>query len=138
MALRIYISCATVLCGDISAFDLVKIHIRSGKVTLLKFDDFDNLPLARLIQRVKVKLRDQDMDIFTYGDEFASTLLYGKSRFVNEEFPHYSEQIVFEETLKESGIFDFSGYGPSEAEFRRNSRKCAGKLMGIASSAADS
>ncbi len=30
MPLRIYVGCATVLCGDISTFDLVKIHIRSG------------------------------------------------------------------------------------------------------------
>jgi DNA phosphorothioation-associated putative methyltransferase len=30
--LRVYIACATVLVGDIADFDLVKIHIRSGKV----------------------------------------------------------------------------------------------------------
>lgn len=119
MALRIYVSCATVLCGDISTFDLVKIHIRSGKVTLLKFDDFGNSPLPRLIQRVKVKLRDQDMDIFTYGAEYPSTLLYGKSRFINEEYSHYAEQLAFEEALQGLGIFDLSGYGPPELEFRQ-------------------
>lgn len=80
MPLRIYVGCATVLWGDISTFDLVKIHIRSGKVTLLKFDDFENSPLPRLIQRVKVKLRDQDIDIFAYGTEYPSPLLYGNPK----------------------------------------------------------
>jgi DNA phosphorothioation-associated putative methyltransferase len=118
--LRIYVGCATVLCGDISEFDLVKIHIRSGKVTLMKFEEFENCPLPRLVQRVKVMLRDQDMDIFNYGEKFPSTLLYGKSRFINEEFPHYAEQLIFEEKLESLGIFDFSGYGPAESAFFQN------------------
>ena len=115
--LRVYVECATVLCGDISEFDLIKIHIRSGKVTLMKFDDFANSPLPRLQQRVKVKLRDQDLDVFSYGTEYPSTLLYKKSRFINEEFPRYSEQIEFEEALDTLALHNLSGFGPSEAEF---------------------
>ncbi len=115
--LRIYVECATVLWGDISDFDLIKIHIRSGKITLMKFDDFVNSPLPRLQQRVKVKLRDQDMDIFTYGTDYPPTLLYRKSRYINEEFPHYSEQVEFEESLELLGLHDMAGFGPSEADF---------------------
>lgn len=118
--LRIYVSCATVLCGDISAFDLVKIHIRSGKVTLMKFEDFEGSPLPRLIQRIKVSLRDQDMDVFNYGAEFPPTLLYQKSRYINEEYPRYTEQVAFEEDLERLGIIDFSGYGPPEEEFHHS------------------
>jgi len=112
--LRIYISCATVLFGDISSFDLVKIHIRSGKVSILKFDDFGNSPLPRLIERVKVRMREQDMDIFRYGGEYPPSLLYYKSRFINEEFARYPEQIEFEERLNSLGFFNLSGFGPSE------------------------
>ena len=54
--LRIYVECAAVLCGDMADFDLVKIHIRSGKVSLLKSENFEEGPLPRLLQRVKVKL----------------------------------------------------------------------------------
>jgi DNA phosphorothioation-associated putative methyltransferase len=118
--LRVYVECATVLCGDISEFDLIKIHIRSGKVTLLKFDNFVNSPLPRLIQRVKVKLRDQDLDVFSYGGEYPSTLLYKKSRFINEEFPRYAEQLEFEESLDSLGLHDLSGFGPPEAAFHRD------------------
>lgn len=117
--LRVYVACATMLCGDVSEFDLVKIHIRSGKVTLLKFEDFEGRPLPRLLQRVKVNLRDQDLDVFNYGPDYPPTLLYHKSRFINEEFPRYVEQVTFEETLDRLGLHDLRGYGPSEAEFYR-------------------
>lgn len=76
--------CAAVLCGDITNFDLVKIHVRSGKVTLLKYEDFEGVPLPRLVERVKVKLRDQDQDSSSYGDDYPPTLLYYKSRYINE------------------------------------------------------
>jgi DNA phosphorothioation-associated putative methyltransferase len=115
--LRIYIGCATVLCGDVSTADLVKIHIRSGKVTLLRFDDFTESPLPRLVQRVKVKLREQDIDVFDYGADYPPPLLYRKSRYVNEEFPNYPEQEAFDEALDKLGLFDFSRYGPKPAEF---------------------
>jgi DNA phosphorothioation-associated putative methyltransferase len=116
--LRVYVACATMLCGDVSEFDLVKIHIRSGKVTLLKFEDFEGRPLPRLLQRVKVNLRDQDLDLFNYGVDYPSTLLYHKSRFINEEFPHFAVQLAFEEALDKLGLHDLSGYGPSETVFQ--------------------
>jgi DNA phosphorothioation-associated putative methyltransferase len=117
--LRIYVQCAAVLYGDITDFDLVKIHIRSGKVTLMKFDNFMESPLPRLTQRVKVQLRTQDMDFFIYGGEYPPTLLYNKSRYINEEFPRYQEQTLFEESLEQLKLFDLSGYGPPEVEFFR-------------------
>jgi len=117
--LRIFIGCATVLFGDISTFDLIKIHVRSGKVSLMKYEDFENSALPRLVQRVKVKLRDLDADIFDYGNEYPPTLLYYKSRYINEEYPHYAEQVTFEEELERLDLFDLSVYGPPEAEFRQ-------------------
>lgn len=117
--LRVYVACATLLCGDVSEFDLIKIHIRSGKVTLLKFQDFESSPLPQLVQRIKVNLRDQDLDVFDYGETYEPTLLYYKSRFINEEFPHFAEQLVFESTLVSLGLYNLSGYGPPKAEFYR-------------------
>lgn len=129
--LRIYVECATVLYGDISEFDLIKIHIRSGKITLMKFEDFVNSPLPRLQQRVKVKLRELDMDIFTYGGDYPSTLLYYKSRYINEEFPRYAEQIAFEEALESLGIHDLGGFGPSEADFLGSLEKARWQVEGF-------
>jgi len=115
--LRTYIDCGTVLYGDVSSADVIKIHIRSGKLTLMNFDDFTNKPLPRMIKRVKLNLRKQGFDIFDYGEAYEPPYLYRKSRFINEEFPRFSEQVALEDALEALNLFDFSGYGPSTLEF---------------------
>jgi DNA phosphorothioation-associated putative methyltransferase len=117
--LRTYVHCGTQLYGDVSSADLIKIHIRSGKLTLMKFDDFVGKPLPKMIQRVKLNLRKQDMDVFDYNGPYEPPYLYRKSRFINEEFPHYAEQVAFEEALDTAGLTNFSGYGPTAREFDR-------------------
>jgi hypothetical protein len=110
--LRVYIGCAAVLYGDFRNADLVKIHVGSGKVSLMRYDDFEGQALPRMVERVKIKLREQDIDYFAYGDDYEPPFLYRKSRFINEEFPNYPEQVAFEEALEGLGLFDFAGYGP--------------------------
>jgi DNA phosphorothioation-associated putative methyltransferase len=115
--LRTYVHCGTQLYGDVSSADLIKIHIRSGKLTLMKFDDFVGTPLPKMIQRVKLNLRKQDMEVFDYTGLYEPPYLYRKSRFINEEFSHYAEQFAFEEALDAAGLMNFSGYGPTAKEF---------------------
>ena len=117
--LRVYIGAAAALYGDVHNADLIKIHIGSGKLTLMRFDDFDARALPRMLERVKIKLRDQDVDVFGYGEVFAPPYLYRKSRFINEEYPGYPEQVAFDEALDQleaRGLLDLSGYGPPAAE----------------------
>lgn len=118
--LRVYVNCSAVLYGDVGDADLIKIHIRSGKLTLMKFDDFIGSALPRMTQRIKLNLRRQDFEVFDYGEIYTPPYLYRKSRFINEEFPNYAEQITFEEKLDALGLFDFSGYGPQPNEFEAN------------------
>jgi DNA phosphorothioation-associated putative methyltransferase len=73
--LRVYIGCGEVLYGDIDDADLVKIHLQSGKLTLLKYQDYDTSPLPKLKQRIKIRLRDQDIEFFDYGGEYPSQYL---------------------------------------------------------------
>lgn len=117
--LRVYIGCATALAGSLFDYDLVKAHIGSGKVTLMSFDDFTGSPLPELLSRIKVRLRDQDVDTFEYGNEQPSPLLYNKSRYINEEFPCYAEQVAFDEALDKLKIVHLDGYGPPADEFYR-------------------
>jgi len=78
--LRIYIGCATQLVGDIDEFHLIKAHIRSGKVSLMRYDDWEkDQPL--LIERIKIKLRELDIDFFDYVDIFTPTPLDRKSAY---------------------------------------------------------
>jgi len=117
--LRIYIACATLLYGDIEQTDLIKIHSQSGKLSLMRYDDFIHQPLPRLLERVKINLRAQTFDLYQYGDNFEPTYLYLKSRYINEEFPNYAESANFDEQLQALNLFDFSGYGLKPDEFRQ-------------------
>lgn len=116
--LRAYIGCGLVLWDETSAVQLIKVHIGSGKITLLEFDEFDDRLLPRLRRRVKINLRKLDYQIFAYGDaENPFPVLYHKSRYINEEYPRFEQQLAFDETLQRTGILDEgSSYGPSEAE----------------------
>ena len=115
--LRVYVACGLKLYGAPESADLIKIHIRSGKLTLMCFDDFLGKPLPRLLQRVKLKLREQVFDVFEYGGEHTPPYLYRKSRYLNEEMPNYAEQLAFDEALENLNLFNLDGYGPKPAEF---------------------
>jgi DNA phosphorothioation-associated putative methyltransferase len=115
-ALRVYIGCGEILYGDAEEANIVKVHIRSGKLSLLKFDDFLGSPLPRLVERIKIRLRDQDIEFFEYGDEYPSPLLYLKSRFMSPDQKEYRKQKLFDDTLFDIDTLDFSGYGPAPQE----------------------
>ena len=63
--LRTYIGCASTLYGTMDDVDLIKIHMTSGKVTFLEYDDW-NKKEPSLNFRIKVKMRDQDFDVFDH------------------------------------------------------------------------
>jgi len=116
-ALRVYVGCATQLYGDVETADLVKIHIHSGKVTLLLYTGFADKPLPELQTRIKIKLRTQEIDFFEYAGEYEPQPLFLKSRYVPADFVNYTKQVKFDEKLQKTGLFDFSGYGPKHSLF---------------------
>jgi DNA phosphorothioation-associated putative methyltransferase len=115
--LRVYVGCGATLYGDITSADLVKIHIQSGKLTLMRFDEFLGNPIPKMIHRVKILFRRLEFQLFEYGDEYESPNLYLKSRYMNEETDGYSDQFNFDTRLESLNLFDLSGYGPSPSEF---------------------
>lgn len=110
--LRVYVGCGLILYGDLEQIDLVKIHIRSGKLSLLKFDDFDGKPIPLMIERIKLSLRDQTVDFFVYGPIHKPPPLYFKARFLNEDFPGFEKQLQFDQRLEALNCFDSDGFGP--------------------------
>jgi len=115
--LRAFVECGLILWGSISEAQIVKIHINSGKLTLLEFDDFESNPLPLLRRRVKVNVKKQDYEIFEYGSSaYPKPLLYRKSRYLHEEYHGYAEQLAFDEALAATGILDESEFGPAVDE----------------------
>lgn len=118
VVLRAYVGCGLVLWDETSAVQVVKVHIASGKLTLLELDDFDRQWLPRLNRRVKINLRRLDYQIFEYGDlQNPRPLLFHKSRYINEEHSNFLEQQRFDEALVRTGVLDGQGeYGPTEVQ----------------------
>ncbi len=115
--LRVYIGCASQLYGDIDTVDLVKIHIRSGKVSLMRYDDFEGKPLPLLLERIKIKLREQAIDFFDYGDKFEPQPLYLKSQFIPQKFPEFAKQATFDKRVQNFSWANLAGHGMSKEAF---------------------
>jgi DNA phosphorothioation-associated putative methyltransferase len=129
--LRVYVGCGTVLYGDLTTVDVVKIHIRSAKVTFMRFDNFLGSALPRLLERTKIDLRTLDMQVFQYGREHEPPYLYFKSRYTNEECLNHAEQVAFDHKLAELGCVDTEGYGPPPHEFAERLRRVRWKADGF-------
>ena len=111
--LRTYIGCATQLYGDLHEVDLIKIHMQSNKVSLMRYDDFENKPLPLLIERIKINLREQKIDFYTYGHKFKPQPLYIKSQYIDGRFANYSKQLSFDKKLSSFNWLDLGGFGPA-------------------------
>ena len=129
--LRTYIGCATQLYGDLYEVDLIKIHMQSNKVSLMRYDDFENTPLPLLMERIKINLREQRIDFYTYGDKFKPQPLYIKSQYIEDGYPHYEKQLSFDEKLSSFDWLDLSGFGPTIHEFEKETAKKSVSIDGF-------
>jgi DNA phosphorothioation-associated putative methyltransferase len=93
--LRIYISSALQLYGELDDIQLIKIHITSGKLTLLGYTGFYDSPLPKLKERVKIKMAEQEVDFFDYIKDDHRPVLFDKIEFIDENFDDYSKQKSF-------------------------------------------
>lgn len=112
--LRAYVTCGLIIWDALSDVQLVKIHIASGKLTLMEFEAFDEDPLPRLRRRIKVIVRKLDCDVFEYGSPaYPKPFLYRKSRYLHEDYPGYAEQLAFDEAVERLGVLGESEFGPT-------------------------
>jgi DNA phosphorothioation-associated putative methyltransferase len=66
--LRVYVQCGALRYGDPEEADLIKIHIASGKLTFLHYDDFKKAePILQT--RIKINLRNQFVQVFDHRAE---------------------------------------------------------------------
>mgnify|MGYP000344958849 FL=1 len=115
--LRIYVGCAVELLGDVHEVDIVKIHKRSGKVTFLIYDAFERKRLPELVQRIKVNLRTQQIDVFDRLPDGEPDLLYFKDRYVSPDHPKLTAWRRFSRELRKLGVDDSHFLGPRKSEY---------------------
>jgi len=97
--LRVYVYAALQLYGELDNIQLVKIHINSGKVSLMGYVGFDDSPLPQLKERIKIKMADQDVDFFDYVDEKKRPVLLDKIEYIDDSFDDYKKQKSFDRKL---------------------------------------
>jgi DNA phosphorothioation-associated putative methyltransferase len=115
--LRIYIGCAAQLYGDLEQIDLIKIHHTSGKLSLMSYDDFSN-PLPQLMERVKIRMRDQIVDYFPHSQTRGAQLLYKKSQYLPRNHHDFERQLAFDRSLSDVPNICLDGYGPTLLELQ--------------------
>jgi DNA phosphorothioation-associated putative methyltransferase len=117
VVLRAYIGCGLLLWDNISSIQLIKIHVRSGKLTLLNYEHFDTHPIPLLLKRVKVNIRKLDYDVFDYQlPQYPPSPLLFKSRYMHEDMPGYAEQAAFDESLEATQILDKFEFHPTQEQ----------------------
>ena len=67
--LRIYVLCGAWVYGDLDGIDLIKIHLYSGKLTLLIFEEFERVEQPVLQERIKIQLRTQWVGVFDHRSD---------------------------------------------------------------------
>ncbi|OBU13852.1 hypothetical protein AYY19_07105 [Photobacterium aquimaris] len=97
--LRVYVGAALQMYGELeNDIDLIKIHIRSGKLTLTAYDDFDK-SVPFLVERIKIKMAEQDIDFFDYIDENRRPPLLNKHLFIAQNNTIFTQQMSFDKRL---------------------------------------
>jgi DNA phosphorothioation-associated putative methyltransferase len=109
LTLRIYVGAAAVMYGDWNDADVIKIHVTSGKVSFMVYDDFSNKPIPQIVERVKIKLAEQDIDYFDYVNESRRPPLINKHELMAEEDNKYSQQRSLDNKLINLGIVNSTG-----------------------------
>lgn len=103
--------------GSLDGAQLIKIHLRSGKLSLMTYEDFDESPTPLMARRVKINIRKLDYEVFEYGGpQYPKHPLYRKSRYLTEDYPRYADQFAFDEALEATGLLGEAAFGPTLPE----------------------
>jgi DNA phosphorothioation-associated putative methyltransferase len=102
--LRIYIECAARLYGDPRQADVIKLHIYSGKLSFLQYDDFDGKVLPELQTRIKIDLRRLFVNVFDHSTGPKHQILFFKERYLPTDYPGRDSMERYSKRLRKLGI----------------------------------
>ena len=116
--LRVFVGCGAMLYGDPEECDLIKIHLRTSKLTLHFYNDFDQEPLPELTLRVKIDLKHLGVSVFNYSEQEETQLLYFKERYVDESHPEREKMDAYSSKLRKLGLDEanMGRFGPTKGQ----------------------
>jgi len=108
LLLRVYVGAGLQMYGELDEeIDLIKIHITSGKLTLTAYDDFEK-SVPFLVERIKIKMAEQDIDFFDYMDEKRRPPLLNKHLVLAKDHELFEKQKSFDKRLAKLMEFEAS------------------------------
>lgn len=117
--LRAYVTCGLILWDNVSDFQILKIHVQSGKLSLMEYSDFDTTPIPLLVKRIKINILKLDYDVYEYeANTFPPPPLLYKSRYMHEDLRGYAEQAEFDEALEATGLLDELDHSPTLSQIQ--------------------
>jgi DNA phosphorothioation-associated putative methyltransferase len=117
--LRAYVTCGLILWDNLGDFQLIKIHVQSGKLSLLQYSDFDTSAVPLLVKRIKINIPKLDYDVFEYGEyTYPPPPLLFKSRYMHEDMGGFAEQLEFDDALEATGVLDECGESPTLSQLK--------------------
>lgn len=111
--LRCFAGCAEKYAGGFDEMQLLKVHLRTRKLTCFRYEDYELSPLPRLEVRTKVDLGRQRISDFDHHGEDQRLLL--KSRFMAPDQAGFERQKRFDAQAIEAGL-DLLGTRSTGAE----------------------
>jgi DNA phosphorothioation-associated putative methyltransferase len=97
--LRVYVGAGLKMYGELDEeIDLIKIHIKSGKLSLMAYDNFEK-SIPFLTERIKIKMAEQDIDFFDYIDKTKRPPLLNKHLFLPKNSMNFLQQLSFDKRL---------------------------------------
>lgn len=131
--LRVFLECAARLYGSPRNADVIKLHLKSHKVSFLSYDDFDGKPFPELKTRIKIDLPRLSVNVYEAPANGPAAMLYFKERFVAADYPGYQRMHHVSRRLTMLGV-KLANLGPND-ENAPSKMKLAGimKQLGLKS-----
>ncbi len=111
--LRVFVECGARLYGNPHEADLIKLHVRSHKLTFLFYDDFETSPFPELRMRIKIDLPRCHVSVFEYEGALRQQLLFCKERFLGDDHPRRPKMERISKRLALLGV-SVKDFGPND------------------------
>jgi DNA phosphorothioation-associated putative methyltransferase len=100
--IRCFVGCAARFAGGFEEAQVIKVHAGGGRLTALRYADFDLALLPRLEARTKVDLRARKVRVFDHYAEDQRLLF--RSRLMSADDPGFERQARFDAQLAATGL----------------------------------
>jgi DNA phosphorothioation-associated putative methyltransferase len=104
--LRVYYGCAEALIGEVEDANIIKFHMKSGKMSYLCYEKFENKPHPRLLNTTTVLLREQRVRFLDYAERENPPVLHRKETMVDIDYPHYKKFKKLTDAEEKAGLLE--------------------------------